>query len=1376
MTKILSKEVLLNLEDLTGKVKSTLIIDNVEDQNSVSVLWFCNSGIKKGRSIKINLEYKATLNDFLSVFKNSNVKSAIESAYTSFTTSSYYESDLQSLTQGSFSTSPISESQAINALKTLINSTTVSSSQASSNEMKIIYSWWKEIIDFNLDPENTFGKIAYLTYSDSYFSHFGYIELSNSDQEVSISLKKKIIIKFNQFIFDSEGTTGQYKGGIARVYPYPSMLRRGSMDNSESPIYTYDYEQISESELHIEEGQKYGYWWGIAGEMHREGPKIAESNYTINVEESDPIDWEPVAINTTRNTSGYELLQNVVYPINNGIRFLTNNRNSYKLGFITSTAADSYSHNLTNVLEVIQLSQGIIIVTLTGCSKNTTTDHDSYTLKFYYNDGFENYNNLTEIYSVTRDTTEDYTLSAYTCNRSLFYTSTKSEGDIYICFGLHHGSYSKQSAYLDIFRFDLTSLEVDPMYFGKEIYNNSYLSSGSYTYPKFFNVIDETVYIIRNNLEATYSTDYAMYELVNSAFVKISGTSSIEIPVINQFTWDETFTSFKSLDTTSTFQYELVDPFQCIDLKLIAPYYYGNNYTGFNSYNLAKNSDLFNSGEVNYNTTSFETSSSFSDYEGGEFVYKNKFRISNLNWGSYKDIAIYYDTNMGGRVWDYTPKLYISNDKNYLYAIYRNSSTDANNIVRIPISSLTSDISYILNPTPVTVTANFITSAPELEFNTSNFEIDWESNGGTRNKSGFSVELPEGSIAKVAPMGPTISSSNYLICNETKSEEITISSSAPVISVDYTRYSLIWSHLADLEVTPLTSSQGCPQRAYVNDNSIYIPCTQNIRYLYNNETLSVSQDSYSKSDIFGEAGIYDYAFSYPIISDSRAVDYKVYKISLDLDRTKTLIGEYSKTVPASTSLSIVTWTSSSIDYDNKIIYRVISAIFYSGSTCLRNITVTAINEDTGSVTANSYFDSDLQGINIEEEVYSRDNYGIEVRVLPYYSEEEHADKLYLAVPTRDFSKSCYKYLIYELDPTTLALVNNSPLTSYTDLVYHSINSSLSLRCVRNNHQSYWIKNNSQQNNYWSKISRFKIESSKFSISDTLKIKGNIITFVKISDNIFTAELSDSIYYLLRLNNEDLAKSELINITDFKMLFANKNYLYFGLPQFDAVNNKVYMLTYDNNNSDSTINGKARLWETSLIQYLNTFAPEPLPEYTVGQRIGNMATVVGETTNSNGESLVYAVLDQQFRPNTSYSWGVFGVDTGLVNYSSDYASDPNSATDNTDYILNNYDPNNYPAFRVARNAATIEIEGVTYQSQLPTAVELVEIYNHISSIESLDPTSTGSLSTRSYWSSQEYNSDRCLYLNFTDSNTVRLNFKDDMLYIIPIFEIPGRIVS
>ena len=83
----------------------------------------------------------------------------------------------------------------------------------------------------------------------------------------------------------------------------------------------------------------------------------------------------------------------------------------------------------------------------------------------------------------------------------------------------------------------------------------------------------------------------------------------------------------------------------------------------------------------------------------------------------------------------------------------------------------------------------------------------------------------------------------------------------------------------------------------------------------------------------------------------------------------------------------------------------------------------------------------------------------------------------------------------------------------------------------------------------------------------------------------------------------------------------------------------------------------------------------------GDRIDNKATVVGQYSSNDGKKYAFAVLDAYYRgTDIAWSTGLYGIDSGLPNYSSaPTEQNKESATYNTDYILNNYSDKNIESF-------------------------------------------------------------------------------------------------
>lgn len=186
------------------------------------------------------------------------------------------------------------------------------------------------------------------------------------------------------------------------------------------------------------------------------------------------------------------------------------------------------------------------------------------------------------------------------------------------------------------------------------------------------------------------------------------------------------------------------------------------------------------------------------------------------------------------------------------------------------------------------------------------------------------------------------------------------------------------------------------------------------------------------------------------------------------------------------------------------------------------------------------------------------------------------------------------------------------------------------------------------------------------------------------------------------------------------------------------------------------------------------------------RVDGKATVAGFWTDGGGQRYAVCVVDAAYRSGSVMAWGNYGVDTPLPNYTSSSAAlaAGESAIYNTDTILNNYTPTDYPAFNFARNACSVTLEETTYNSQLPNLAELQMIYNDRITLDTYDPTlssySSRSLtefsfgsweSTKGAWTSNEY-SNYWSWLIYSNGNFGQDNKHNSSFFgVCPIIEIP-----
>ena len=207
---------------------------------------------------------------------------------------------------------------------------------------------------------------------------------------------------------------------------------------------------------------------------------------------------------------------------------------------------------------------------------------------------------------------------------------------------------------------------------------------------------------------------------------------------------------------------------------------------------------------------------------------------------------------------------------------------------------------------------------------------------------------------------------------------------------------------------------------------------------------------------------------------------------------------------------------------------------------------------------------------------------------------------------------------------------------------------------------------------------------------------------------------------------------------------------------------------------------------SMQQLKDYISPAPsgttLHQY---DRVDGKATVAGFWTDGNGQRYAVCVVDAAYRISRAYpntQWAVSSGDTQLTNYTywENALNCTESGTWNTDTILNNYTPSNYPAFNAARNATSATIDNKSFLSCLPNAAELQMIWNDRVALDTYDTTLTDyptmSLSDfnfggNSAWSSTERNADYAwlIYKNGNDSAEPKTAWSSNG--IIPIIEIP-----
>ena len=235
------------------------------------------------------------------------------------------------------------------------------------------------------------------------------------------------------------------------------------------------------------------------------------------------------------------------------------------------------------------------------------------------------------------------------------------------------------------------------------------------------------------------------------------------------------------------------------------------------------------------------------------------------------------------------------------------------------------------------------------------------------------------------------------------------------------------------------------------------------------------------------------------------------------------------------------------------------------------------------------------------------------------------------------------------------------------------------------------------------------------------------------------------------------------------------------------NNEIVVLSPNENIVDYTYLGTVNI-PKHIINWGEPSTPDPdtptIDPSTLkfGDRIDNKATVVGTYDSNDGKKYAFAVLDSTYYGKTAWSSGLNGTDTGLPNYSPEPNDEQNkeSATYNTDYIINNYSDKAIEAFTFVRNAGNLTFNGKKYKCQLPNAYELQQIYNNRAKLYELDPTASsntaynlkdwwfGDESVANVWSSNEFDSGTAWLMDL-DGAWLAID-RSEISGVVPILEI------
>lgn len=213
----------------------------------------------------------------------------------------------------------------------------------------------------------------------------------------------------------------------------------------------------------------------------------------------------------------------------------------------------------------------------------------------------------------------------------------------------------------------------------------------------------------------------------------------------------------------------------------------------------------------------------------------------------------------------------------------------------------------------------------------------------------------------------------------------------------------------------------------------------------------------------------------------------------------------------------------------------------------------------------------------------------------------------------------------------------------------------------------------------------------------------------------------------------------------------------------------------------TISGSQLITGNTTINKTMLPTTDPNGVYTLGDRLGGIASFVCYFNATNpdtqaGEKYAVFVLDAKYRTSSSVLLASGGTYLTQQYSTSALALEAKeSATYNTNFLINNNTEAQAPAVYAARNAATITVDGVAYQAQVPNLYELNEILSNYSALDLADTTTTDyssltltTMFASTVWSSSAYNTVRGYIVNNFSLNQ---NTYSVGRGVVPVFEIP-----
>ena len=172
----------------------------------------------------------------------------------------------------------------------------------------------------------------------------------------------------------------------------------------------------------------------------------------------------------------------------------------------------------------------------------------------------------------------------------------------------------------------------------------------------------------------------------------------------------------------------------------------------------------------------------------------------------------------------------------------------------------------------------------------------------------------------------------------------------------------------------------------------------------------------------------------------------------------------------------------------------------------------------------------------------------------------------------------------------------------------------------------------------------------------------------------------------------------------------------------------------------------------------------------------IGTVCGYHTDANNQKYAVVALDAQYR-NSSGQYLSSNVEvTGLEQLADQTVwENTDTATSNCNKILQFASDSGYTSTAATHcRSKSFVIEGTTYYGQLPTIVELTDVFRHRTAINNADTSASqySSLivpSSATTWSSSQYSSNNGWFINYRGN--AYNSSKNATCFVLPILEIP-----